>query len=179
MNRPWAARAAARLTAAVLLALALAAAPAGLCAQGRSGPRSVNACTVATQAELEAALGTRIRPQAVPASQPASLGVSVCMWATADGRRTLSVTTYGPEAISRTSSRDLKTFYEGMKTSNANLARKPPIVLPRVARHASYFVNPRNAGDVILVLRQDCVVTLNVFGLKREEIDAVAKAAGT
>jgi hypothetical protein len=151
---------------------------APLAAQGKSGPRSVNACAIADAPELEAALGRKVRPQAIPASTPASIGVSVCMWATPDGRKTLSVSTYGPEAVSRTTSKDLRTYYDSMKTSNANLGRRAPIVFPGVGRHASYFVNPRGSGDVILILRQDCVVTINANGLTRDEAQKVAAAAG-
>jgi hypothetical protein len=147
--------------------------------QGRSGPMSVNACGILTAAELEAALGKKVRPQPVPASTPATLGVSVCLWATADGRRTLSVATHGPEALKRTVARDLPTYYESLKTSNANLGRRPAIVFPGIARRACYFVNPRGSGDVILVLRQDCVVTITAGGLTREEAQKVAAAAGT
>jgi hypothetical protein len=147
--------------------------------QGRSGPMSVNACGILTAAELEAALGKKARPQPVPASTPATLGVSVCLWATADGRKTLSVATHGPEAVKRTVARDLPTYYESLKTSNANLGRRPAIVFPGIARRACYFVNPRGSGDVILVLRQDCVVTITAGGLTREEAQKVAAAAGT
>jgi hypothetical protein len=161
---------------ALSVLLPAAARPAS--AQARSGPRAVDACSVLTQAELKEALGRPVRSSPVPASQPASIGVSVCMWATADGRRTLSVTTYAPEAVKRTHAGDLKTYYESVKTSNANLARRAAIVLPGVARHASYFVNPRGTGDVILVLRRDCVVTINASGLSRDEITKVARAAG-
>jgi hypothetical protein len=151
---------------------------APLHAQGKSGPKSVNACGVATADELAAALARKMRLQPVAASVPASIGVSVCMWATVDGRKTLSVSTYAPEAVSRTISKDLRTYYESVKSSNANLVRRSPIVFPGVARHASYFVNPRDAGDVILILRQDCVVMINAAGLTREEAQKVAVAAG-
>jgi hypothetical protein len=147
-------------------------------AQGKSGPRSVDACGIATEAELEAALGARVRPSAIPASAPASIGVSVCMWATVDGRRRLSIATYGPEAVKRTVTRDLRTYYDSMKSSNAQMARRPAIVFPGVGRHASYFVNPKNAGDVILILRQDCVVNITASGLTRQQAEKVAAAAG-
>jgi len=42
-----------------------------------------------TAAELQAALAAKVRPQAIPPSTPASIGVSVCIWATMDGRKTL------------------------------------------------------------------------------------------
>jgi hypothetical protein len=147
--------------------------------QGRSGPMSVNACGILTAAELEAALGKKVRPQPVPASTPTTLGVSVCLWAAADGRKTLSVATHGPEAVKRTVAQDLPTYYESLKTSNANLGRRPAIVFPGIARRACYFVNPTGRGDVILVLRQDCVVTITAAGLSREEAQKVAAAAGT
>lgn len=170
-----------RLISAVLVlsvvGLASTAPPA--LAQSRSGPRSVDACGVLTQAELKEALGKAVSSSPVPASQPASIGVSVCMWATGDGRRTLSVTTYGPEAVQRTQAKDLRTYYESVKTSNANLARRAPIVVAGAGRHASYFLNPRGTGgDVVLVLRRDAVVTINASGLSREEIVKVARAAG-
>ena len=70
-----------------------------------------------------------------------------CMWATVDGRRTLSVSMYGPEAVRPTITKDLPTYDESLKTSNANLARRPAILFPGVARKASYFVSPRDKGD--------------------------------
>ena len=112
----------------VVCAVVGVAGPAG--AQGKSGPMSVDACSVATSAELEAALGTRIRPSPIPASAPASIGVSVCMWATLDGRRTLSVATYGPEAVKHTVAKDLRTYYDSMKSSNAQMARRPASCSP-------------------------------------------------
>jgi hypothetical protein len=139
----------------------------------------VNACAILTAAELETALGKKVRPQPVPASTPASIGMSVCLWASADGRKTLSVATHGPEAVKRTVARDLPTYYESLKTSNANLARRPAVVFPGIARRACYFVNPRDSGDVILVLRHDCVVTVTAAGLTRDEARKVAAAAGT
>ncbi len=74
--------------------------------------------------------------------------------------------------------KDLPTYYESLKTSNANLARRPAILFPGVARKASYFVIPRDKGDVILILRQDCVVNINASGLTQEEAQKVAAAAG-
>jgi hypothetical protein len=169
-----------RHTAALVSILcACAAAQGALHAQGKSGVMSVNACSIAPAAELQAALGAKVRPQPIPPSTPASIGVSVCMWATMDGRKTLSVSTYGPEAVKRTISKDLKTYYESMKISNAKQARRGAIVFPHAGRHASYFVNPRGAGDVILILRNDCVVTINAAGLTRDEAQKVAEAAGT
>jgi hypothetical protein len=171
-----------RRGAAALLSILCASlvGPRPLQAQGKSGVMSVNACSIAPAAELQAALATKVRPQPIPPSTPASIGVSVCMWSTMDGRKTLSVSTYGPEAVKRTISKDLKTYYESMKISNANQARRGPIVFPRVGRHASFFANPRGSGgDVILILRNDCVVTINAAGLTRDEAQKVAAAAGT
>lgn len=164
--------------AAFLVILSACAAAPGLYAQGKSGVMSVNACSIAPATELQAALAAKVRPQPIPPSTPASIGVSVCMWSTMDGRKTLSVSTYGPEAVKRTISKDLKTYYESMKISNANQARRAAIVFPRVGRHASYFINPRGTGDVILILRNDCVVTINASGLTRDEAQKVAEAAG-
>jgi hypothetical protein len=168
----------------VLCLLALAASPViaarATSSQAKSGPRSVDACQVVTQAALEQALGQKVTPQRVPPATPTSVGVSVCMYATATGRQTLSVTTYAPEAVAGTHAKTLQGYYDSVKTSNANLTGRPPQVLPKVARHATYFVNPRNAGDVILVLRRDCVVTINVAGLKgKEQALAIAHAAGS
>lgn len=146
--------------------------------QAKSGPQSIDACGVLTRAELEAAVKRKVRPSAVPASQPTSIGVSVCMYATTDGLHTASVTTYGPEAIRRTQSKTLQAYYDAMKTSNAQLAGKPPVVIPGAGRHASFFANPRNAGDVLLVLRDDCVVVTNLNGFTREEAIATGKAIG-
>lgn len=158
---------------------AVLAAMAGIAlAQARSGPRSVNACQVVTAPELEAAFGKPVMAMPVPAGTPASLGVSVCMYATKDGRRNLSVTTYGPEAVRRTHSQTVRNYYEAMKTSTASLAGRPAQVVPGAGRHASYFPNPRGNGEVIYVLRNDCTVTINAQGFTKEEIVAVAKAAG-
>ena len=170
-----------RRGAAALLSLLCASlvGPKPLQAQGKSGVMSVNACSIAPAAELQAALATKVRPQPIPPSTPASIGVSVCMWSSMDGRKTLSVSTYGPEAVKRTISKDLKTYYESMKISNANQARRGAIVFPRVGRHSSFFANPRGTGDVILILRNDCVVTINAVGLTRDEAQKVAGAAGT
>jgi hypothetical protein len=147
--------------------------------QAKSGPRSIDACGVLTQAELETVVKRKVRPRAVPASQPASLGVSICMYATTDGLHTVSVTTYGPEAIARTQSKTLQAYYDAMKTSNAQAAGKPPVVIPGAGRHASFFMNPRGAGDVLQVLRNDCVVIASLNGFTREEALATGKAIGT
>jgi hypothetical protein len=41
-------------------------------------------------------------------------------------------------------------------------------------------VNPRDSGDVILVLRRDCVVTINISSVKgKDEALAIAKAAAS
>ena len=146
-------------------------------AQGRSGPRSIDACSVLTQAELEQAIGKKIRSQKVPPSQPASVGVSVCMWSTADGRRSVSVTTYGPEAVARTQARTIDTYYESLKTANANQTGTRAKVLPGVGRKASYF--PAGSGNTVLVLRADCLVLMNIAGMTPEEIGKIAKAAGS
>ncbi len=168
-----------RATALVSVLCACATAAGTLHAQGKSGVMSVDACSIAPAAELQGALAKKVRPQPIPPSTPASIGVSVCMWSTMDGLKTLSVSTYGPEAVKRTVSKDLKTYYESMKISNANQGRRPPIVFPGVGKHASYFINPRGTGDVILILRNDCVVTINAAGLSRDEAQKVAAAAGT
>jgi hypothetical protein len=147
--------------------------------QGRSGQQSVDACQVVTAEEVAQALGRKVQSRAVPPSQPVTLGVSVCMWATADGRRTLSVTTYGPEAVKRTRTSTLQMYYDSVKTSNANLARRPAKVVPGVARHASIFPSSTATGWTILVLRHDCVVTINATGITEEQAVAIAKTAGT
>jgi hypothetical protein len=171
---------AALAVACVLLLPAAAAAQAAAASQAKSGPRAVDACAVLTAAELEEALGHKVKPQRVPPNTPTSAGVSVCMYASPTGRQTLSVTTHAPDAVARTHAGTLQGYYESIKTSNANLTGKPPQVLPGAARHATYFVNPRDAGDVILVLRRDCVVTINISGLKsKDEALALAKAAAS
>jgi hypothetical protein len=164
-------------TVTALVSLAFVAAPPPLGAQGRSGLRSVDACTVLTQAEIEQAIGKKVKPQKVPPSQPASIGVSVCMWATADGRRSVSVTTYGPEAVSRTQARTIDTYYESLKTAHANQTGTRAKVLPGVGRKASYF--PVGSGNTVLVLRTDCLVLMNVAGLTPDEIAKIARAAAS
>jgi hypothetical protein len=156
--------------------MVLAASPAA--AQGKSGLRSVNACTLVTQAELETALARKVQPRAVPPATPATPGVSVCMWATPDGRRTLSVSTYAPEAFKRTQTRTLPGYFDSLKTSNANNAGRPAQVLPGIARRAAFFPSPQGVAGTILVERGDCVVVINVTGLSKEESVGVAKAAG-
>src|SRR5690606_20504128 len=65
--------------ASLVLCAALAA-PVPAAAQGKSGPRALDACALVTKAELDAALGRPVQPKPVPASTPATLGVSICMW---------------------------------------------------------------------------------------------------
>lgn len=162
----------------VLVLGAVLAAPPPAAAQGKSGPRALDACALVTKAELDAALGRPVQPRAVPASTPATLGVSICMWATRDGRRTLSVTTYTPEALQRTQTKTLQTYYDSLRTSNASNAGRPAQVLPGIARHASYFPDREGLGATVLVNRHDAIVVINLTGLTKEEATAVAKAAG-
>lgn len=149
-----------------------------LSGQGKSGPRSVDACGLLTQAELEGALTKKVRPVKVPANVPASLGVSVCMWATPDGRRTFSVSSYGPEAVRHTQAQTIEAYYDSLKTSNANLTRTPAHVVQGAGRRASWFPSVSGQGNTILVLRSDCVVTVNATGLSPQEIAVIAKAIG-
>jgi hypothetical protein len=148
-----------------------------LVAQGKSGPQSVDACRVLSQAKLEQALGTKVRAQKVPPATPTSLGVSVCMWATPNGRRSLSITTYGPQAVAHTRAGTIETYYESLKVANANRVHRPARVLPGIKRKACSFPSETGQGDMILLLRSDAMVTMNVTGLSPEEIVAVAKAA--
>jgi hypothetical protein len=159
------------------LTLALAAMPLLVAAQGKSGPRALDACGLVTKAELESALKKTVQSRAVPPATPASLGVSTCMWASTNGRQTMSVTTYTPAALQRTQTKTLAVYYDSLKTSNANNAGRPAQVLPGIARHASYFAA---AGSVatVLVHRHDSVVVINLTGLSKDEATAVAKAAG-
>lgn len=159
-----------------LLTAAFAAGPS-LGAQGRSGPRALDACGLVTKVELEEALKKKVQPRPVPPRTPATLGVSTCMWATSNGRQTMSVTTYTPEALQRTQTKTLAIYYDSLKTSNANNAGRPAQVLPGIARHASYFAAPGTASTV-LVHRHDCIVVINLTGLSREEATGIAKAAG-
>jgi len=161
--------------ASTSLLIALATIAAG--AQGKSGPRALDACGLVTKAELDAALKRPVQPRPVPPATPATLGVSTCMWATADGRRTMSVTTYTPEALQRTQTKTLAVYYDSLKTSNANNAGRPAQVLPGIARHASYFVGSGTTSTV-LVHRQDSIVIINLTGLSKEEATAIARAAG-
>ncbi len=162
-------------SASTFLLLALATLGAG--GQGKSGPRSLDACGLVTKAELDAALKRPVQPRPVPPSTPASLGVSTCMWATADGRRTMSVTTYTPEALQRTQTKTLAVYYDSLKTSNANNAGRPAQVLPGIARHASYFAGS-GTSSTVLVHRHDSIVIINLTGLSKDEATAVARAAG-
>jgi hypothetical protein len=165
-----------RLAGLVVLAVSLnAGVPA---AQGKSGPKSVDACGLVSKAELETALGRKVQARKVPASTPATLGVSVCMWATLDGRRTLSVSTYAPEALQRTQTKTLQVYYDSLRTSNANNVGRPAQVLPGIARHASYFAAPQGTSSTVLVNRRDCIVVMNLTGLSKEEATLVARSAG-
>lgn len=159
------------LVAAVLLS------PEVATAQGKSGPRALDACGLATQVELEGALKKKVQSRQVPPSTPASLGVSHCMWASTNGRQTLSVTTYTPDALARTQTKTLAIYYDSLKTSNANNAGRPAIVLPGIARHASYFTAAGSASTV-LIHRHDSIVVINLTGLSKDEATAVARAAG-
>lgn len=151
--------------------------PAALEAQGKTGPRGLDACSLVTKAELEEGLKKKVQPRQVPPSTPASLGVSHCMWASLNGRQTMSVSTYTPEALARTQTKTLAVYYDSLKTSNANNAGRPAQVLPGVARHASYFAG-QGTSSTVLVHRNDSVVVINLTGLSKEEATAVAKAAG-
>jgi len=157
--------------------LALLSSPIVGAAQGKSGPRSLDACGLATQVELEGALKKKVQPRQVPPGTPTTLGVSTCMWATPNGRQTMSVTTYTPEALSRTQTKTLAVYYDSLKTSNANNAGRPAIVLPGIARHASYFTAAGTASTV-LIYRSDSIVVINLTGLSRDEATAIARAAG-
>jgi hypothetical protein len=99
------------------------------------------------------------------------------MWATPDGRRALSVTTYGPQAVAHTRAGTIETYYESLKVANANRVHRPAKVLPGIRRKACTFPSETGQGDTILLLRPDAMVTMNVTGLSPEQIAAVAKAA--
>jgi hypothetical protein len=159
--------------AAVVLLLA----PGWAAAQVKSGPRALDACNLATKVELEEGLKKKLVARPVPPGTPTSLGVSTCMWATPNGRQTLSVTTYTPEALQRTQTKTLAAYYDALKTSNANNAGRPAVVLPGIARHASYYPAAGTASTV-LVHRQDSIVVINLTGWSKEEATAIAKAAG-
>ena len=163
--------------AALATLIAVLAVPSTALAQGKTGPRGLDACSIVTKAELEAALKRPMQSRQVPPSTPASLGVSHCMWASANGRQTLSVTTYTPDALARTQTKTLAIYYDSLKTSNANNAGRPAQVLPGIARHASFFPGAGTASTV-LVHRNDFIVVIHLPGLSKEEATAVAKAAG-
>ena len=163
--------------AALATLVAALAVPSPALSQGKTGPRGLDACGLVTKAELDAALGRPMQSRQVPPSTPASLGVSHCMWASANGRQTLSVTTYTPDALARTQTKTLPIYYDSLKTSNANNAGRPAQVLPGIARHASFFSGTGTASTV-LVHRNDSVVVINLTGLSKDEATAVAKAAG-
>jgi len=163
--------------AAIATLIAAVAVPSTALAQGKTGPRGLDACGLVTKAELEAAIKKTVQSRQVPPSTPASLGVSHCMWASANGRQTLSVTTYTPDALARTQTKTLPIYYDSLKTSNANNAGRPAQVLPGIARHASFFPGAGTASTV-LVHRHDAIVVINLTGLSKEEATAVAKAAG-
>ena len=168
-----------RLASSLCLALLplLPLLPGTLLAQGKSGPRALDACGLVTKAELEDALKKTIQPRPVPPGTPATLGVSTCMWASANGRQTMSVTTYTPEALRRTQTKTLAVYYDSLKTSNANNAGRPAQVLPGIARHASYFP-AQGTGATVLVHRHDSIVVINLTGLSKGEATAIAQAAG-
>ena len=157
---------------AVMLALV----PMAAAAQVKSGPRALDACGVVTKIELDEALKKKVQPIPVPPKTPTTLGVSTCMWA-ANSKQTLSVTTYTPEALQRTHTRTLAMYYDSLKTSNANNAGRPAIVLPGIARHASYFP-AAGSLSTILVHRHDSIVVINLTGWSKDEATAIAKAAG-
>jgi hypothetical protein len=162
----------------VLIACALAAGiPSLAWAQAKSGPYSVDACTTPTQAKLETAIGARVKSQKVPPSTPTSAGVSVCMWATPDGRRTLSVSTYAPAAVRNTQAKTIDTYFESLKVQNASLSGRPRVIAG-VKKRAVSFPSARGVGDVVLVLRSDCTVVINAAGFKPEAIAGIARSAG-
>jgi hypothetical protein len=162
------------LFAATIPTTALAVALEG---QGKTGPRGLNACGLVTQAELEEGLKKKVQQRPVPPATPATLGVSHCMWATPNGRQTMSVTTYTPEALARTHTKTLAVYYDSLKTSNANNAGRPAQVLPGIARHASYFA-AQGTSSTVLVHRNDSIVVISLTGMSKEEATAIAKAAG-
>jgi hypothetical protein len=163
--------------AAIATLIAALAVPSTALAQGKTGPRGLDACGLVTKAELEAAIKKTVQSRQVPPSTPASLGVSHCMWASANGRQTLSVTTYTPDALARTQTKTLPIYYDSLKTSNANNAGRPAQVLPGIARHASYFA-AQGTSSTVLVHRNDSIVVISLTGMSKEEATAIAKAAG-
>ena len=165
-----------RLMFVTFVAAAMAA-PLPLRAQGKSGPRALDACGLVTKVELEDALKKKVQARPVPPGTPATLGVSTCMWDAANRRQAISVTTYTPEALARTQTKTLGVYYDSLKTSNANNTRRPAQVLPGIARHASYFT-AAGASATVLVYRSDSIVVINLTGLSKDEATAIAKAAG-
>jgi hypothetical protein len=161
----------------LLVCASLALAPPVVAAQGKSGSQSVDACTVPTQAKLEQAIGKKVKSQQVPPSTPASLGVSLCMWATPDGRRTLSVATYAPASVRNTQAKTIDAYFEFLKTQNASLSGRPRVI-QGVQRRAVSFPSTRGSGDTILVLRSDCTVVIDAAGFTVDEVAAIAKATG-
>jgi hypothetical protein len=155
----------------------LLAAPRPVVAQAKSGAQSIDACLVAPQAKLEAAIGKKLKAQKVPPATPTSVGVSVCMWATPDGRKTLSVASYAPAAVKNTQAKTIDTYFESLKTQNASFSGRPRVI-QGVMKRAVSFPAARGAGDTILVLRSDCTVVMNVAGFSAEELAGIAKAAG-
>jgi len=161
------------LSAAVIVPLL----PSAASAQAKSGVMSVDACATPTQAKLEAATARKLRAQKVPPTTPASAGVSVCMWATPDGRQTLSVSTYSPTAVKNTQSKTIDTYFESLRTQNAQLSGRPRVI-PGVSKRAVSFPSARGTGDTILILRTDCVVVINAAGFTPEQVTGIAKATG-
>lgn len=162
------------LLVAAATCLLTAAAPAS--AQVKSGPQAIDACAAAPKAKLEVAAGKPLKPQKISPGTPTSMGVSVCMWATADGRKTLSVTTYAPAALRNTQAKSIDAYFESLKTQNAQFSGRPRVIAG-VARRAVSFPSSRGVGDTILVLRHDCTIVMNLGGFAPSDLPAVAKAA--
>ena len=99
------------------------------------------------------------------------------MWATANGRQTLSVTTYTPEALQRTQTKTLAMYYDSLKTSNANNAGRP-----------AHGVAGHRAACLVLSCGRHRLDRPGPppgqhrrhqpHGLSKEEATAIAKAAG-
>jgi len=151
--------------------------PPAVFAQAKSGVMSVDACATPSQAKLEAATTRKLKAQKIPPTTPASAGVSVCMWATPDGRQTLSVSTYSPTAVKNTQSKTIDTYFESLRTQNAQLSGRPRVITG-VSKRAVSFPSARGTGDTILVLRTDCVVVINAAGFTPEQVAGIAKATG-
>ncbi len=164
------------LVPAVVLVVASAGAAPAL-AQAKSGVNSVDACATPPQSRLETAIGKKLKALKLPPSTPASAGVSVCMWTTPDGRRTLSVSTYSPTAVRNTQSKTIDAYFESLKTQNASFSGRPRVI-PGVVKRAVSFPAARGTGDTILVLRGDCTVVINATGFSPEDIVGIAKATG-